>query len=339
METIRVALALVPVLLFLAALRLLDRYQLVTRRAVLTALAAGAAIAGLCYTFNTFIFQQFPEDQQRYARFGAPFIEELGKAVYWISLIVTARVAFMADSAICGFAVGAGFALVENIFYFRDLEDRGLGIWILRGFGTSIMHGGVAALGAAISSYLSESRQLRGVRLFTPGLLAAVVLHSLFNGGLLTPAASLVAAVAGLPLILILVFYFSERSLYRWLTGKLDRDIELFNLIEDGEFEKSPTGTYLRSLQGRFPPEVYGHMRALLQLTMELSMRSKGLLIIRENGLEVPPDPELDRRFDRLRYLEKSIGPMGMLAIRPLLSQSPRDLWELHRLAQGRGSQ
>src|SRR5262245_12534047 len=180
-EAIRIMLALVPVLLFLAALRWLDSYKLVSRRGVVMALAAGALAASLCYAFNTFMFRQFPENQQLYARFGAPVIEEVAKAVYWIFLIVTARVAFMVDSAICGFAVGAGFALVENVFYLHALESSGLGIWLLRGFGTAIMHGGVAALGASISAYLSESRQWRATHLFAPGLLAAIVLHSLFN--------------------------------------------------------------------------------------------------------------------------------------------------------------
>jgi hypothetical protein len=36
-----------------------------------------------------------------------------------------------------------------------------------------------------------------------------------------------------------------------------------------------------------------------------------------------------------LKYLEKSIGRTGMLAVRPLLAQTPRDLWEMHRLGQG----
>jgi hypothetical protein len=76
-------------------------------------------------------------------------------------------------------------------------------------------------------------------------------------------------------------------------------------------------------------------MLSLLQLTTELSMRAKSDLMLREAGLEVAPDPELDSLFAELRYLEKSIGPTGMLAVRPLLSQTPRDLWEMHRLGQG----
>ena len=79
--------------------------------------------------------------------------------------------------------------------------------------------------------YLAESRHWRGVRQFAPGILAAMTLHSLFNQGILSPAGSIAAAVAGLPLIFVIVFYFSEQSLRRWLSGKLDKDIEMIAMI------------------------------------------------------------------------------------------------------------
>jgi hypothetical protein len=283
---------------------------------------------------NTFIFQQFPGHQDEYAHFGAPVVEESAKAIYWIFLIATARVAFMADSAICGFAVGAGFALVENMFYLHLLQGAGAGTWIVRGLGTAVMHGGVAALGATISVYLLDSRRWRGARLFVPGLLAAMVLHSSFNQSLRFPVGSMVAAVVGIPVIFGFVFYLSERSLRRWLGGKMDRDIEILNMIGSAEFQQTRVGAYLVSLQEAFPPELRGDMLSLLQLTTELSVRAKGVLLLREVGLEAAPDPELESMFVELKYLEKSIGPMGMLAVRPLLSQTSRDLWEMHRLGQ-----
>ncbi|HSU20106.1 MAG TPA: PrsW family glutamic-type intramembrane protease [Acidobacteriaceae bacterium] len=335
-DVVRIVLALAPVILFLAALRALDSYKLVSLRAVFAALLAGALAAGLCFAANSFVFLHFPRFENDYAQFGAPIVEELSKAAYWIFLIATARVAFMADSAISGFAVGAGFALVENISYLQMLEGKGAGVWILRGFGTAIMHGGVAALGATVSSYLLDSRRWRGVRLFAPGLLAAIVLHSLFNQGVETSVAATIATVIGLPLILAMVFYFSEQSLRQWLGGKLDRDIEMLDMIESNEFQNSRVGAYLMSLQGTFPPELRGDMLSLLQLTTVLSARAKGDLLLREAGLEVAPDPELDSMFAELKYLERTIGPTGMLAVRPLLSQTPRDLWEMHRLGQGR---
>jgi hypothetical protein len=242
----------------------------------------------------------------------------------------------MADSAICGFAVGAGFALVENITYLHMLEGSGPGIWILRGFGTAVMHGGVAALGATISGYLLDSRDWRGVRLFAPGLMVAIVLHSLFNQSLQTSVLATIVTVVGLPLILVVVFYFSERSLRRWLGGKMDRDIDMLTTIGSDEFQSTRVGAYLTSLQEAFPPELRGDMLSLVHLTTELSVRAKSDLMLQEAGLEIAPDPELDGMFAELKFLEKSIGPTGMLAIRPLLPQTPRDLWEMHRLGSGR---
>jgi RsiW-degrading membrane proteinase PrsW (M82 family) len=331
-EALRVVLALLPVLLFLAALKLLDSYKLVSRGLIGGSLLAGAAAAAVCFGINTAIVHQFPDYQDGFARFGAPVVEELAKAAFWIFLIATVRVAFMVDSAICGFAVGAGFALVENVFYLQVLEGRGLGTWLLRGFGTAVMHGGVAAIAALISVYLSESRQGRGFRQFAPGLAAAMALHSVFNQGLFSPASSMAATVAGLPVLFLVVFYFSERSLHRWLGGKLDQDIDLIDMIASGQFKETPQGAYLMSLNDAFPPEVRGDMLTLLHLTLEMSARAKGNLMLREAGLEVPPDPDLEAHFRELKYLEKSIGPTGMLAIRPLLAQSPRDLWEMHHL-------
>jgi RsiW-degrading membrane proteinase PrsW (M82 family) len=332
-DALRVALALLPVLIFLAALRVLDSYKLVPLPTVGTALAAGAVSAAVCYGINTVIFRQL-HDPDPYIHFGAPVVEELAKGAFWVFLIATARVAFMVDSAICGFAIGAGFALVENVTYLQVLTGRGLGVWLLRGFGSAVMHGGVAAIGAFISVYLSESRQWRGARQFAPGLAVAMILHSLFNQGVLSPAGSTAATVAGLPVIFIVVFYFSERSLHRWLGGKLDQDIDMIAMIAGGEFKQTPQGAYLMSLNGAFPPDVRGDKLTLLHLTLELSARAKGDLMLREAGLEVHPDPALEGHLKELRYLEKSIGPTGMLAIRPLLSQTPRDLWEMQHLSR-----
>ncbi len=103
-------------------------------------------------------------------------------------------------------------------------------------------------------------------------------------------------------------------------------------MIASGEFKQTPRGAYLMSLNDAFPPEVRGDMLTLLHLGLELSAGANGDLMRREAGLEVAPDPELDSYFKQLRYLEKSIGPTGMRAIRPLLARSPCDLWEMHQL-------
>ena len=54
------------------------------------------------------------------------------------------------DAVISGFAIGAGFSVVENILYL-DLSflNMALGTWLVRGFGTAIMHGTTLAVLAA----------------------------------------------------------------------------------------------------------------------------------------------------------------------------------------------
>ena len=42
------------------------------------------------------------------------------------------------------------------MFYLQVLQEQGFGIWVLRGFSTAVMHGGVDAIGALVSVYLSE---------------------------------------------------------------------------------------------------------------------------------------------------------------------------------------
>ena len=58
-----------------------------------------------------------------------------------------------------GYAVGAGFATVENLYYLGTLTDAHMAVWIVRGFGTAILHGGVQAIFAAL--VLSQRRPAR----------------------------------------------------------------------------------------------------------------------------------------------------------------------------------
>jgi RsiW-degrading membrane proteinase PrsW (M82 family) len=336
LSALNYAVAFIPVLAFLAALRLMDTYRLVPRYRIFAALGAGSAAAIVCYFANTAVFRLVPGFGVEYSRFGAPLVEELAKAGYWVLLIATARVAFMVDAGICAFAVGAGFALVENFTFLQDPATQRLGVSVLRGFGTALMHGGVASIAAMVSVFLSERRAWSGIRQFAPGIALAVAIHSAFNQGLLPPAASAVAMVVLMPVLIIGVFLWGERSLRKWLGEKMDRDIELLNMIADGELHRTPSGAYLQSLQDRFPPEIRGDMLCMLQLTMELSVRAKGDLLLREAGLATPPDAEVESQLEELAFLEKSIGRTGMLAITPLLSRTPRDLWEMRHLAQTR---
>ena len=71
-------------------------------------------------------------------------------------LLRRGRVGFLVDAAILGFAVGAGFALVENVEYLRALSERELGLWLVRGLGTAILHGATTAIVAILAKGLGD---------------------------------------------------------------------------------------------------------------------------------------------------------------------------------------
>jgi hypothetical protein len=89
-------------------------------------------------------------------------------------------------------------------------------------------------------------------------------------------------------------------------------------------------------VRSRFAPEEIVDMMCLLRLRGELAIRAKGILLMREAGFDAapPPDPSVKAKFAELRYLEKSIGRTGLLALRPFLHTSTRDLWQLNMLTE-----
>jgi hypothetical protein len=192
------------------------------------------------------------------------------------------------------------------------------------------MHGGATALCAIVAQTRIERHGAQHGLFLLPGLALAIVVHSLFNQFVLPPAVSAIAVLILLPLILAGVYRRSERSLQGWLGVGFDSDAALLEMINGGEILQTRVGSYLLSLKQRFPGPVVADMLCLLRLHLELSIRAKGMLLMREAGFAIPaPGAEVRERFAELRYLERSVGKTGLLAAMPILRWSRRDLWQM----------
>lgn len=323
-----------PVLLLLAGLRVMDRYQLVPRRTLLECLAAGGLAAGIAFVANGLLLGAAHVDRALLSHAFAPLLEEALKAAFIAWLIRSERVGFMVDAAICGFAIGTGFGLIENLYYAGALRDLSLPLWLARGLGTAVMHGSTTAMFAIVSKDLAERGRSAGLARLVPGFLLAVAVHALFN--LLSLSTLLKAAVllGTLPLLLLVVFERSERATRDWLGTGLDGDVEALEQILDGEVAGTRVGHYLESLRQHFPGAVVADLLCLLRIHLELSLRAKGMLIARAAGVVVAPDESVRANLEELRYLERAIGPAGLLAILPLRRTSSRDLWQVLLLSR-----
>jgi RsiW-degrading membrane proteinase PrsW (M82 family) len=332
---LRASIALVPVLLFLLGLVQLDAFKLLRLRSVLAMVAAGGLAAGAGYFINNYGYGHFSGDFATYSRYVSPWIEEGLKAVLLVLLIRTRRVGLPVDAGIAGFAIGSGFALVENVYYLASRPDATLAVQVIRGFGTAIMHGGATTVLAMISITLYEKRPHGGLYLLLPGFLAAVALHSGFNYLLVRPTLATLAMLIVLPLMIYLVFQHSERSLRAWLESDLDSDVQLLQSITTGTFLNSNAGRYLQALRDRFRGEDLADMLCCLRLHGELALRAKGVLLLRESGIEEPPiDEETRDKLTELAQLKGAIGRAGVLALRPLMMATGRHIWELTLLGR-----
>jgi RsiW-degrading membrane proteinase PrsW (M82 family) len=330
---VRFLVSLLPVVLFLLLLVYLDSYKLVHFRSLVMAILVGCGTALVSLVLNDTVISGAGWERATVSRYVAPPIEELLKAGWVAWLIARRRVGFLVDAAIMGFAVGTGFALIENTYYIQTLETRGAFVWVIRGLGTAVMHGGVTALFALVTKSLFDRRGGRWF-VYLPGFLLATALHSLYNHFILPPVTTTVVLYATLPGILLFAFWQSERSTKQWLGTQMDVDAELLEIITSGRISESRIGHYVEAMREQFSPEVLIDVLCYLRIRVELAISAKGLLMMREAGFK-PPVPEgVREQFRELRHLEKSIGPTGRLAVTPFLHQSTRDLWQIYMLDQ-----
>lgn len=324
--------SVLPVLVLLAGLIYLDSYQLVPMRRIVLAIGVGALVAGVTYVLNLWLMEELDLEFGTYTRYMAPVLEEFLKAVYPVSLVWRRRIGFLVDGAILGFAVGAGFAVVENISYVSTVATDNPLVWVIRGFGTAIMHGGMTAMFVVTYKSLSEQRSSRALHLLLPGFGIAAGMHSFFNHFFLSPILTTELVVLTVPAVMVAIFRSSENATQQWLGVGFDTDADLLTMIMTGNIAATRVGTYLGSLQERMRGEIVVDMLCYMRIFLELSIQAKGILIMREAGFDIPPDPDVKSKFEELRFLERSIGKTGKLALGPLLRVNDRDLWQLSML-------
>lgn len=323
--------ALAPTLAFLFVLDRLDSFRLVSLRAALITLLAGGGLAVLSYWVNALVMDALAADMTAYTRYGAPIVEEALKAGAMIYMFARARVGFLIDAAIMGFAVGTGFALVENLYFLYAFPEANLGVWIVRGFGTAMMHGGATAIFGVLAQSWTERHTKFEPALYLPGFAAAVVLHALFNHVLDTPMVATAAMLLLVPATLFLVFAKSEHRIHNWLL-KDHADHERLLATMSIEFAHSQAGRFVSEIADKFKGAHAADIYAYMRLHAELVLRAEDMLLAREAGTNVPATDDDRKGFERLHALERKIGKTALLALWPHLHYSRQELAELYEL-------
>ncbi|MDR1980712.1 MAG: PrsW family intramembrane metalloprotease [Tannerellaceae bacterium] len=319
--------AFLPVLLFLAMLVWLDSFALVNKRCL-----TGAFLWGVVSTAIAAYGSEGMAHLLRERLFVAPVFEELLKGLGVLYLIERQRAAFFIDAVLYGVAVGAGFAVAENILYIWTFADMTLGTAVMRGIGTAIMHCGAVAGTAAILSWFSL-RSKRGVlRYYLIALLPAIALHSLYNSLILPPALALIAVLFGVAAWIIALIICNEKTIGKWLDVEVDTEVQLLTAMQKGEFTQSRAGVYLLSLREHFAAETFVDMYCYLKLYLELSLASKRNMMLAEAGIDIPEEDDLARKLTEFNALKRQIGKTGEIALAPLVKRDRLFEWKVSKL-------
>jgi RsiW-degrading membrane proteinase PrsW (M82 family) len=335
---VKAFIAVTPVVLLLVVFDRLDAFNLISAREIAILLGAGGGVAALSFLANLRVMDGFPIGFSAYTRYVSPIIEESLKAAPIVYLFAHNRLGFKVDAAIAGFAVGAGFSVIENIWYLFLITDANVTAWLVRGFGTAIMHGGANAIFAIISHEMTE-RQAEGAAahyrfnplLFAPGLLVAMVIHSLFNHFPSQPVVIMALTLLLAPATIFMALIRSDHATQQWLAADRAAHEKMLADIRAGHFSKTPRGEAVAAIVTRLG-EKSADAQAYVELKTELILRAEELIHAAQSGQPVLPGIEDRAKFARLETLELSLGQTTLAALAAPLGFTRNDLWELSRL-------
>jgi len=335
---VKALIALAPVFALLIVFDRLDAFNLISFSSIVVLLGIGGAFAAFSFLANLRVMDGFPIGFSNYSRYVAPVIEESMKAAPIIFMFARNRLGFKVDAAIAGFAVGAGFSMIENIWYMFLLTEANVSAWLVRGFGTAIMHGGTTALFAIISHEMTE-RQAEGEAsryrfdplLFVPGLLIAMIVHSTFNHFPTEPLVVMAMTLLLVPATLFFALIRNERATQQWLAADKAAHAQMLADIRAGRFADSQRGQTVRDITEHLG-EKASDARHYVELKTELILRSEELIFTAQSGAPVVLTAEERAKIGQLDALERRLGKATCTALSTALGFTRNDLWELSRL-------
>jgi RsiW-degrading membrane proteinase PrsW (M82 family) len=333
--------ALIPVLVLLAVFVWLDAFALMSLREVAVLLVAGGFGALAAWPVSGRLLDTLPIGFSLYSRFVAPWIEEAIKAVIIIALFRLNRIGYKLDAVISGFAIGAGFSVVENIFYLTMFPEYGTGTWLVRGFGTAIMHGTTLAAVAAIAHEFAE-RETRGaasdydfsLMWFVPGYGVAVALHTAFNQFPDRPMVAMIAAVVVAPIALIAILNFGTSEAQQWLSAECAEHRAQLEALRGGSWPSGAAGQRIAALTNRLDPEAVRRVRRYWELQAWLVAEAEETMMEEAAGDAEFDADQVRAAFAELEGLKRALGRSTYAALRALLPFSRNDYWEVSELRQ-----
>lgn len=327
-------------LLFLYFIRRLDIYGSERSKLFLLALAWGMLATVGAYVVNHSLWEYTNTlPQIVVTRLTAPITEELFKSLILIYLVRRTDFTYFVDGAVYGFAVGTGFAVVENVSYlYRVPESETLIVAVIRVFSAALLHGTASGI---VGTTLGRFRFGRGIsRTLSPvlGLGAAMALHITYNNTVTAEGLGALAVLLGIGIGLggvaltaasVIAGLREERSwLHETLGLKLRVSEEEATIIQHlGDLDK-----LLQPVTKRFGKRKRDQVATFLHLEARLGLKRE----VEEKAIDPEAKAELHNQVvameEQLDSARRDVGVYVMAYVRSILPPTKWSIWV--RLAQ-----
>jgi len=210
--------AIIPMLVYLYLIWKNDKFEPEPARLVLISFVYGAVgavvlalLMSLFFSYTISLFYSKNITSFLGAIMVAPVAEEIAKGLFLIVLLNNMNFDNVTDGIVYGGAIGLGFGMTENFFYFFA-QDTELYSWvmvvIIRSLFSAVMHCiATATLGAFLAMYKFSIHKTKKIFPVT-GLFIAMFIHFLWNYNLSFENRAVFAFLIMMAIITSFVFMF-----------------------------------------------------------------------------------------------------------------------------------
>lgn len=299
-------------------------YATTTPLFIVLCVAWGVLSFGLAFALNTASMDAGLVTVDQFRRFSAPILEEIIKGIILVVLVRQARFQYFVDGAIYGFAVGIGFAVVENYFYIFENIGFALDVAIARVISTNLMHATASALIGIAFGYSKTRKGLSNLGVVLLGIALGMLLHVGFNNLVTRVSSGLLltyAATVGIGGALF-IYYMIRRGLAdarSWIQdhlGEADRVTRREAAVVD---RMSDLGEVLQPISELFGPAKTEQVEKFLLKQAQLGIYRNQLNSLSEGRKRTQQLNLIEETQTEMNALRHQVGSYVMVTVRMLL--------------------
>ena len=288
----------------------------------------------VAYPISGRFLDTLPIGFSNYSRFVAPWIEEALKAVVMIGLFRFNRIGYKLDAVISGFAIGAGFSVVENIIYltfFPVLRRGNLARPRPRHRGDARDDARDPCRDRARARRAREARSGRRLRLplwwFVPGYLAAVAIHTAFNQFPDRPLLAMIGAADLRTACDPRHFRFGTAEAQQLARHRTRQPIgRSWTCCARGKWPDRTAGRKIAALADRLGPQPATRIRRYWELQAWLVAEAEEMMLEEAAGDAAFDSTEIRAALAELDGLKRALGRSSFTAARCAAALQPQRL-------------